>query len=94
MIDGKNTKMYDGFVRIVYSNYERGTTAKTICLVAQGTEDDQVISLDDCLEIIGYEKNNGVVYVTFDNARRGTIYQYGNYPDGQWHKYGTTNGYA
>lgn len=94
MIDGKETKIYDGVVRIVYNNFDKGTTAKTIYLAAEGTEDDKCICLDDCLELIGFEKNKGVVYVTFDKCLQGTIYDFGNYNDGQWHKYGETRGYA
>ena len=94
MIDGKETKIYDGFVRILYDDDIDGAKAKIICLAAQGTKDDECICLDDCLDLVEYNKNKGVVYVTFDHARYGTIYQYGNYNDGQWHKYADTRGFT
>ena len=82
-----NTHMYDGFIRILW-----GDKGKTICLTAMGTDADKAISLDDCLNIIGYD-GDGTVFVIFDNAMHGEMYCYGNYGK-FWTEYGTTQGYA
>lgn len=39
----------------------------------------------------GYE---GVIYVWIETPLGGTIYQCGNYEEGQWIKHGNTRGYA
>ena len=79
--------IYDGFIRILYED-----RAKTLCLTASGEEDDEKITLDDCLKLIGYE-GYGCVYVIFDDWTHGEIYCYGNAP-GQWYLYGETMGFA
>lgn len=85
-VDG-NTGIYAGIIRIINEN-----KAKTIFLSANGTEKDKLITLDDCLELIGYD-GCGICIVIFDEWTRGEIYQYGNYGE-FWTKYGTTHGFA
>lgn len=77
----------DGFVRILWND-----KGKTICLVANGTDEDELITLDKCLDIIGYD-GDGTVLVILDDAMHGEVYCYGNYGE-HWYKYGTTQGYA
>ena len=85
-VDG-STGIYDGYVRIIC-----GEKAKTICLTAQGTDDDRIITLDECLELIGYDGTDMCI-VIFDDWTHGEIYQYGNY-GAYWTTYGTTQGFA
>ena len=86
-VNGKEIGTYDGVVRIIY-----GDIGKTIYLSASGVESDRFISLDDCLEEIGYN-GEGVVIVIIDSCFEGKMYQYGN--DGAyWCEYGETMGYA
>ena len=92
LVDGKTTVLFDGFIRIHQSGIGVDK-AKTVILTADGTDEDKAISLDDCLELIEYD-GNGVVYVTFDTAMSGKIYQYGNVPDKCWYEYGQTMGFA
>lgn len=87
-VDGK-TGIYDGVIHIF--NHNR---AKEIFLTAEGTDEDKFITLDDCLELIEHTDQDGVCYVIFDTALHGEMYQYGNYSDKCWSKYGTTQGYA
>lgn len=87
-VDGK-TGIYDGIVRIF-----NDSKVKVIFLTANGTSEDEFITLDDCLELIGHTSQDGVCYVIFDTAFQGEIYQYGNYSDKGWSTYGTTQGYA
>ena len=84
-ISGK-ASIYDGIIHIFNDN-----KAKTIVLTANGTEDDEFITLDDCLDLI--EHKTGVCYVIFDSETHGEMYQYGNY-GAYWTTYGTTQGYA
>ena len=86
-VDG-NIGIYDGVIRIIC-----GDNAKTIFLTAMGTDDDQYITLDDCLKLIGRKENGDVCVVIFDNALHGEIYQFGNYGE-FWTEYGNTQGYA
>ena len=70
-VDG-NTGIYDGIIRIICGN-----KGKTIYLTAWGDENDEFITLDDCLKLIEYD--DGVCIVMFDDWTSGKIYQYGNY---------------
>lgn len=86
-VDG-NTGIYDGIIRIICKN-----KAKTIYLTAMGEDDDEYISLNDCLKLIEYYGGYGMCIVIFDDRTSGKIYQYGNYGE-YWTEYGTTQGYA
>lgn len=89
-VDGKETKIYDGVVRIMC-----GDRARTEYITANGEKCDKSICLDDCLELIAYEdEQDDIVYVVFDEPLSGKIYQYGNYAEGGWWEYGTTCGFA
>lgn len=88
------TQFADGFVRIA-SHTDDYTYYKEF--IIDGEYDDPV-SLTDCLKIMLKETGKslseiGVVYVEFANALNGEIYQYGNYLDKKWYKYGFTLGY-
>lgn len=85
-VNGAETVIYDGFVRILWED-----KGKTILITANGDEKDTRISLNDCLEIIGYD-GKGVVIVIFDDATKGKVYMYGNY-GACWYEYGETGGY-
>ena len=87
-VDGDKVGTFDGVIHI-----STETKARTVYHVAMGDESDRLISLNDCLELIGYE-NDEVAIVIIDDALRGEAYIYGNYNDGKWHKYGETCGYA
>ena len=86
-VDG-STGIYDGVIRIITEN-----KAKTIYLTAQGTDEDEFITLDDCLKLIGYN-GEGTCMVIFDDLTHGEIYMYGNYSEKCWTDYGTTRGFA
>lgn len=88
-VNGDTMGCYDGLVRIIW-----GDKAKKIIITAMGTEDDKLISLNDCLKLIGYKKGGyPVVLVMIETFTSGDIYEYGNY--GQyWTKYGSTRGFA
>lgn len=86
-VDGNEVGTYDGFVYII-SEYKY----KKIIIVADGTEDDRFLSLNDCLKEIDYD-GFGVVLVILEDALRGKIYQYGNY-GAEWYEHGETRGYA
>ena len=85
-VDGNEVGTYDGFVYIIGEN-----KYKKFILVAEGTEDDRFLSLNDCLKEIDYD--GGVVLVIFENACSGKIFQYGNY-GAEWYEHGETRGYA
>lgn len=88
VVDGKTTGTYDAVIHIIY-----GDRGKTIYLVADGTEDDKFLCLDDCLDIIGYE-GEGRVIVIIEDPLKGKVYQYGNYAEKCWEEIGETQGYA
>lgn len=87
-VDGDKTGIYDGFAYIIYEN-----TGKTICKVAHGDNTDTFLSLNDCLKLVNYD-GFGVCIVIFESWTSGTVYQYGNYNDGNWYKHGITYGFA
>lgn len=87
-VDGNTTGTWDGFLYIISEN-----KCKTICITAHGTEDDQFITLNDCLSEIGYEEGDTVI-VIIENLLKGKVYRYNNYMDNSWYEYGTTEGYA
>lgn len=87
-VDGK-TGIYDGVIHIFNDN-----KAKVIYLAPKGTGEDEFITLDDCLELIGHTDQDGVCYVIFDSLLHGEIYQYNNYSDKSWNTYRRTQGYA
>lgn len=89
-VDGKKVGTWDGIIRIISGDVE-----KTIFLIAHGTDDDQYVSLDDCLKLIDYENiQRNPVTVIIDDLFQGTVYCFGNYGDGCWYKVGTTQGYV
>lgn len=92
MINGNEVGTYDGIITIVKESYDE-CTAKRIIITTQGTHDDKFISLNECLQIIGYNDGD-VVTVIIDDAFRGNIYQYGNYIKKEWCEHGSTKGYA
>ena len=85
-VDGNIVGTYDGVIRIIHGN-----KGKTIYLSAMGYENDEFISLNDCLKKIGYEK--GVCVVVLDDFQEGFVYIYGNYGN-EWYEYGKTEGCA
>lgn len=89
-VDGNKIGIWDGVVRIIC-----GDKAYTEYLVATGANDDKFITLNDCLELIKYDKDkDDVVIVIFDDFTHGEVYSYGNYTPKGWWQYGTTQGYA
>lgn len=86
-VDGNEVGTYDGFVYIISEN-----KYKKIIMVANGTEDDRFLSLNDCLKEIDYD-GFGVVLVILEDALSGKIYQYGNH-GAEWYEHGETRGYA
>jgi hypothetical protein len=90
-VNGNEVGTWDGIIKIILEQGEE-IKCKKIVLVAQGTEDDKYITLNDCLDIIGYK--DGICTVIIDDCLSGRIYQYGNYRDGKWYEYGKTKGYA
>lgn len=89
-VDGNTVGIWDGIIRIICGN-----KAYTEYLVAQGTDYDKFISLNDCLKLIEYDEDkDGVVIVIFDDLTHGEVYSYGNYLPKCWYQYGDTQGYA
>lgn len=86
-VNGDEIGTYDGVIRIIY-----GDIGKTIYLSAMGVENDRFISLNDCLQEIGYG-GIGVVVVIIDDYMQGKVYMYGNYGN-DWYEYGETRGFA
>ena len=57
-------------------------------------EEDEPITLDECLNIIEYEmKKDGTCVVIHETALDGKVYRYGNHGD-YWEQIGKTGGYA
>lgn len=89
-VDGKKTGTYDGFVYIIC-----GDKGKTICVTANGDENDKFVCLNDCIEIIGCDKEDTFsLIVIIEDYLNGTVYRYNNYGDNCWYEVGKTEGYA
>ena len=86
LVNGDFTGHGDGFIRI-----QCGDRAKTLVLNA---EDDEYVTLNQCLEIIGWKKGEPPVIVIFDDLFYGVIYRYGFTTRPRWEKYGETKGFA
>ena len=90
-VDGNTTGTWDGFIYIIW-----GDKAKTICHTASGDESDTFISLNDCLDLIGFDENAEWrnLVVILEDLMRGTVYRYNNYGDKSWYQCGETEGFA
>ena len=90
-VDGNKIGTWDAIITI-FSGY--GDEAKIIRFIhtADGTENDNFITLEDCRAMIG--KTERTVTVIFEDWIRGEIYTYGNYGDNKWWQVGTTQGFA
>ena len=91
-VDGNGIGTWDGFIYIIW-----GDKARTICHTANGDENDTFISLNDCLEIIGYKNGEEIldnVLVILEDFTRGKVYRYNNYGDNGWYECGYTYGFA
>lgn len=87
---------YDGIVIIICKSLSKtGIRCKEITLTAEGTEDDRFLSLEDCINEIGFDKTKGdcVISVVMESLLSGHIYQYGNHGP-FWELHGKTQGYA
>lgn len=89
-VDGNRVGIYDGIVTI-FTGYGDDAKIKRFILTANGTEEDQYVTLEDCRKMIG--ETESTVTVIFDGWLHGEIYKYGSYKD-EWIKYGTTQGFA
>lgn len=93
-LDGDKIGFYDGIIIIIIDDdTENSPRVKKIINTANGLPDDKFISLNDCLEIIGYN-GDGVVTVIFEEPLSGKIYEYGNHNPCGWEEHGVTKGYA
>lgn len=89
-VDGKTTGTYDGFIYIIC-----GDRGKTICITANGDENDKFLCLDDCFEFIGFNKEKDIgLIVIIDDWLSGKVYRYNNYNDNCWYEVGITEGFA
>ena len=92
-VNGNEIGIYDGLITIIVYDYDNEEiSGKRIIQTAMGTENDKFITLNDCLNIVGYTK--GTCVVIFDDYMRGEMYQYGRYEEGKWYKYGETIGFV
>lgn len=90
-VDGNEVGTWDGFIYIIW-----GDKAKTICHTANGDESDIFISLNDCLNLIGFDDKSEWLnlIVILEDFTRGTVYRYNNYGDKYWYECGYTDGFA
>lgn len=90
VVDGNEVGSYDAIFKIIC-----GDRCKEVILVADGCEDDKFMSLNDCLDLIEYDRESGMsVIVIIDSWLHGTIYRYGAYSEKYWEVYGETGGFA
>lgn len=87
-VDGNTTGTYDGFLYII-----SGDKGKTICITANGDENDRFVSLNDCLAEIGCDKDDTAI-VIIESFLQGWVYRYNNYGDQSWYECGITGGFA
>lgn len=57
-------------------------------------EEHEVLTLQDISNQLEKSNHRNVITVWVESPLEGTIYQFGNYHDNQWHEHGTTRGYA
>lgn len=86
-IDGKDVELSECIVTIIYAIGDRDEVKAKRKYLAHDS-----ITLDDCLEIVGY-KGDDTVTVISEMALSGEIYCYGNY-GAYWYECGQTKGYA
>ena len=88
IVDGNEIKMWCGIAQIIYHN-----KCKEIVKTCLGLPNEEPLTLNDCLKIIGYD-GAGVVTVIFEDYTKGEIYQYGNCIDENWYTHGETKGFV
>lgn len=86
------TKLQEEHIRIIFND--------KCCekwQVFEELEEDQVLTLNDCLEIakkeLGY-KGWGIILVLSESYLNGMIYRYGNYVVEDWEVAGKMRGFA
>lgn len=90
IVDGNEYGCWDGIVKIIYED-----KCRTVIMVSQGEEDDEFLSLNDCLKLIGYKTEMGIVLVIIEDYLSGKIFQYGNnVGEPVWMEHGHTKGFA
>lgn len=90
IVDGNEYGCYDGIVKIIC-----GEKCKTIYVCSNGDENDEFVTLNDCLKIIGWTSKMGVVLVIIEDYLSGKIYQYANNcGEPVWCEHGNTKGFA
>ena len=87
-VDGNDVGTWDGIIYIIW-----GDKGKTVYVTAMGDVSDKFFSLNDCLEVIGYN-GEGSVLVVVEDYTDGKVFRYNNYSDKAWREVGTTCGFA
>lgn len=85
----KQQGLWAGIVKII-----KGNVCIDEILIADGSERDHYLTLDECLKKVGGAKKGEVVTVIMEEPLEGRIYRYGNNLDSYWEQVGTTCGYA
>ena len=89
-VDGNEVGTWDALITIFCGTNDEARI-KRFFLVADGTDDDKFITLEDCRKMIG--ETSTPVTVIFDDWTHGEIYNYGNHGK-EWWKVGETIGFA
>lgn len=90
-VDGDKVAFCNGIITIICDDTTEGNSQRVKKLYYSLY--DKAVTLNDCLKIIEFD-GEGTVMVIFEEPLHGEIYEYGNYAEKCWVKYGTTKGYA